>query len=276
MNKILLIKKKLKELAAAQKRNYNDLLLEFALERVICRLIQNKYISENFIFKGGFVVYKNYGGSRFTRDIDVLDSSNSREKIITNVTKSLIHPIRGDDFWFGEIKNYDLFHIENYPGIRFEIRYMLGEKPPKQQKAPKLHLDVGFGDYLTKPLKIQKLQSIIVKEDLSWKVYPIETIIAEKLEALIKRGSVGSRAKDVYDLTQLLPKIHDIPELLQAVKSTFHKRQTPLPKSFSESLLAMDINTLMSAWNSVEIIGAEITFNSIWEKLLKLIKVLDE
>ena len=150
------------------------------------------------------------------------------------------------------------------------------DRPPKQQKAPKLHLDVGFGDYLTKPLKIQKLQSIIVKEDLSWKVYPIETIISEKLEALIKRGSVGSRAKDVYDLTQLLPKIHDIPELLQAVKSTFHKRQTPLPKSFSESLLAMDINTLMSAWNSVEIIGAEITFNSIWEKLLKLIKVLDE
>lgn len=64
---------------------------------------------------------------------------------------------------------------------------MLGEKPQKQQKAPKLHLDVGFGDYLTKSLKIQKLQSIIVKEDLSWKVYPIETIISEKLEALIKR-----------------------------------------------------------------------------------------
>ncbi len=102
MNKILLIKKKLKELAAAQKRNYNDLLLEFALERVICRLIQNKYISENFIFKGGFVVYKNYGGSRFTRDIDVLDLSNSREKIITNVTKS--QSIRFVEMIFGLAK----------------------------------------------------------------------------------------------------------------------------------------------------------------------------
>jgi len=276
MNRIFPVKKKLKELATLQKRNYNDLLLEFALERVVYRLIQNKYIYANFIFKGGFVVYKNYGGNRFTRDIDVLDLSNDRIKIITNVTNSLIHPKRRDEFWFGEIQNYDLLHIENYPGIRFEIRYMLGEKPQKQLKAPKLHLDVGFGDYLTKSLRIQKLQSIIVKEDLSWKVYPIETIISEKLEALIKRGSVGSRAKDVYDLTQLLPKIYDTSELLEAVKSTFQKRQTPFPKSFSESLLAMDINTLMSAWNSVEIIGTEMTFNSIWEKLLKLIKVLDK
>jgi hypothetical protein len=87
---------------------------------------------------------------------------------------------------------------------------------------------------------------------------------------------VGSRAKDVYDLTQLLPKIHDIHELLQAVKSAFQKRQTPLPKSFLASLLAMNINILMSAWNSVEIIGTEMTFKSIWGKLLKLIKVLDK
>ena len=205
-----------------------------------------------------------------------MDLSNDREKIITNDKETIVNPNREDEFWFGEIQNYDLLHIDNYPGIRFEIRYMLGEKPQKQQKAPKLHLDVGFGDYLTKSLKIKKLQSRIVKEDLLWKVYPIETIISEKLEALIKRGSVGSRAKDVYDLAQLLPKIHDIPELLQAVKSTFQKRKTPLPKSFSKSLLAMDINTLMSAWNSVEIIGTEIAFISVWEKLLKLIKVLNK
>jgi hypothetical protein len=38
----------------------------------------------------------------------------------------------------------------------------------------------------------------------------------------------------------------------------------------------MDINTLLSAWNSVEIISTEIAFISVWEKLLKLIKVLDK
>ncbi|MBI3901121.1 MAG: nucleotidyl transferase AbiEii/AbiGii toxin family protein, partial [Chlamydiia bacterium] len=42
-------------------------------------------------------------------------------------------------------------------------------------------------------------------EDLSWSIYPIETIIAEKLHALINRGHLNSRSKDVFDLVAFLP-----------------------------------------------------------------------
>ncbi len=56
--------------------------------------------------------------------------------------------------------------------------------------------DIGFGDEIPKNLKPSFLLSILPEEDqITWKVYPPEFIVAEKLQTFVKRGSANSRVK---------------------------------------------------------------------------------
>lgn len=58
--------------------------------------------------------------------------------------------------------------------------------------------------------------------------YSVETVIAEKFEAMIDLGELNSRMKDFYDLYRLLQSgKFDLDTLEEAVKITFENRQTP-------------------------------------------------
>jgi hypothetical protein len=60
--------------------------------------------------------------------------------------------------------------------------------------------------------------------------YPKETVIAEKLEALVKLGIANTRMKDFYDL-EILSRMFafDGKTLAEAIQNTFQKRGTELP-----------------------------------------------
>ena len=60
--------------------------------------------------------------------------------------------------------------------------------------------------------------------------YPKETVVAEKLEALVKLGMVNTRMKDSYDLWKLARHFDFNGDLLcDAIKATFERRQTEIP-----------------------------------------------
>ena len=89
------------------------------------------------------------------------------------------------------------FLIKKY-GCAFFQNYNL-------KKAQLVNLDIGYGDPITpEPIKT-KIASILEGNDISWRIYPIETSIAEKLYALVARQSFNSRSKDIFDLYVLLP-----------------------------------------------------------------------
>jgi nucleotidyltransferase AbiEii toxin of type IV toxin-antitoxin system len=60
--------------------------------------------------------------------------------------------------------------------------------------------------------------------------YPKETVVAEKLEALVKLGIANTRMKDFYDL-EVLSRTFSFEgkTLAQAIQNTFQKRGTDLP-----------------------------------------------
>jgi len=67
--------------------------------------------------------------------------------------------------------------------------------------------------------------------------YPKETVVAEKLEALVKLGMVNTRMKDSYDLWKLARHFDFNGDLLcDAIKATFERRQTEIP---TDTLLAL-------------------------------------
>jgi len=62
--------------------------------------------------------------------------------------------------------------------------------------------------------------------------YPRETVVAEKLEAIVQLGLANSRMKDYYDLV-VLSRIFEFngAVLSRAIRATFDRRGTALPTS---------------------------------------------
>jgi predicted nucleotidyltransferase component of viral defense system len=85
--------------------------------------------------------------------------------------------------------------------------------------------------------------------EIGWLVYPIETIIAEKLHAFVSRGANNSRSKDIYDLSLFLPKAE--PQVLKkALKECFAVRDFELPENLSGHLNKIDTALLKRGWPS--------------------------
>ncbi len=63
------------------------------------------------------------------------------------------------------------------------------------------------------------------------RAYPKETVVAEKLEAIVQLGDVNTRMKDFYDLWHLSRGFRfDGGTLAQAIANTFSARRTPIPR----------------------------------------------
>jgi hypothetical protein len=121
-----------------------------------------------------------------------------------------------------------------------------------------------------------KTPSLLEHEDpVIWKIYPIEYIIAEKLQTLLDRGSANSRAKDVYDLIFLFPRTHDWKALFSSIKDTFENRETYLPDSFEKKAAQIDKTILSHGWPGVKILQEKLDFNSAWALLMKNLHGLD-
>jgi predicted nucleotidyltransferase component of viral defense system len=268
----------LKKLSKATKGgSLNELRMVVALERAIARLESHPRLSSHLIFKGGFVLLKTVDTSRFTRDVDALALGVSRESVPNMVERALKMDL-DDGLWFGDLKVEDLVDQGPYGGYRFKCAFQIGNPPKEKDKIKKLsqiHIDMGFGDAVESVSEKQLMPSILPEgKPVSWSIYPLEYIFAEKLEALFSRGSANSRAKDIYDMPLIFPKC-DMSELLKAINRTFLNRGTRVPNSFATSAGEFDLSILRSAWPSVELSDDSQSFDSAWRELLTCLHVLD-
>jgi hypothetical protein len=113
---------------------------------------------------------------------------------------------------------------EEYPGVRLALNAQLGSA------RIRVLVDVGFGDAVT-PGPVELLYPVLLDFPAPrLRVYPRETVIAEKLEALVRLGRANSRMKDFYDIWLLSQTFaFDGAILSRAVAATFSRRQTALP-----------------------------------------------
>ncbi len=268
----------LKQVMKKSKGNsLNELRLVLALERAIARLDAHPRLSSHLIFKGGFVLLKTVDTTRFTRDVDALAIGISRESIVGLVDQALKVDL-DDGLWFGDFKVEDLKDQGPYGGYRFNCAFQIGEPPKEKTKIKKLsriHIDVGFGDAVKTVPDKQIMKSVWVgAKPVSWSIYPLEFIFAEKLEALFSRGSANSRAKDVYDMPLIFSKCKTT-LLVDAIVKTFEGRGTPNPNSFSASASAFDLSVLKGAWRSVDLADDSIAFEDSWKALMSCLVKID-
>jgi predicted nucleotidyltransferase component of viral defense system len=163
--------------------------------------------------------------------------------------------------------------------VRFNIAFQLGPKPEasKVKKLSRIHLDIGFSDVVTPTPEPQKLDSLVSSlPPISATIYPIETVIAEKLEAFVSRESINSRAKDILDLVNFLPPNIKSKDLSKAIQRTFENRKTSRPDSFRVFAESLDLTSLRSAWPSVKDLSGKKTFEKLWEQFLEALSKLDQ
>ncbi len=257
----------------------NELRIIVAIERVVARLERHPQLSKHLVFKGGFVLLKTIHTSRFTRDIDALALNLPRESIVTMVPHALKVDLH-DGFWFGDVKVEDLKNQGPYGGYRFSCAFQIGDPPEeimKIKKLSRLNVDIGFGDALEElPPKITMPPIIPSNKPVSWSVYPMEFIFAEKLEALFSRGAGSSRAKDIYDMPLIFPKC-DLATLADAIAATFQIRNTTMPASFHKVTQTLNTTNLNDSWDAVDLpLESTATFNECWREFKKCLKTLDQ
>jgi len=100
-----------------------------------------------------------------------------------------------------------------------------------------MQIDVGFGDAITPEAAIHPYPTLLDTDPPELRMYPPETVVAEKLEAAVARGMTNSRMRDYYDLLVIFRTCELSDEgLAKAIAATFQRRQTALPDDVPAAL----------------------------------------
>ena len=229
------IKAKIRNLAKNNNLSSQEVLQMFLFERFLERLSKSEYRS-NFVIKGGFLVSSLIGiNNRTTMDMDsTIKGLPLTEETITKVVNSIINIEVNDGIQF-EIKDVNYIReSDEYENFRVSLVANIGKT-----KNP-MKLDLTTGDAIT-PREIEYSYPCIFHEkNIEVLAYPVETIIAEKYESIIKRNITTTRMRDFYDLYTLynLKKSEiDIDILSTAIKRTSSKRESSQIMKISEEII---------------------------------------
>ncbi len=266
------ISAKLLKLAKAQGVLYQNLLTAFLIERLAVRLVADSQLNKSLIFKGGFVSLRVYNSSRFTIDLDAILKKSDLTATLEK-TKLAIQSELDDGVWFQFEKQVDLKTQGEYGGIRQTYRAGLGLPPKNIKKAQVINFDLGIGDPVD-PIRIETLE-ILGGAEISWLVYPVENIVAEKLHALIDRGSDSSRSKDIFDLSLFLG-MADFNKLSMALSECFKYRKTDLPESLFRTVKKINTATLKMGWSSaMTSVKNPPDFDTAFAEVVRQLKLFD-
>lgn len=259
---------RLKNISKKNKIPFETLQPYFLLERLAIRLTNNSDLGRRLVFKGGYVGIRVYNSPRTTVDLDALLTHGKLDAIQKTIIKVAEEDI-GDAVWFRFSATQNLETLGEYGGLRILFRCGIGEDPSSTTRARLLNLDIGVGDPVT-PVDVVT-PALLGDGELSWQVYPIEVICAEKLQTLVARGSANSRSKDVYDLTLFLPRC-DPKILKQALSKSFKYRGGEISVDLSAHVEKIDTRLLKIAWKSA-VVGLDGVgnFDQAFKLLLNLI-----
>ena len=268
------VRAKLKSLASKMKIKYSHLETVFLIERLVARLIADKKLSKNLVFKGGFVGLKVYQSPRYTIDLDALLVKSKIEQTL-DLVKQQAQSDMDDGVWFRFESQLDLATQGEYGGIRQTYRAGIGEILKDIKRAQIINFDLGIGDPITPGPQKVEVKTFTGNETLSWSVYPVETICAEKLHALLSHGDDNSRSKDVHDLAVFLPKA-DPQTLKKAIKNCFEFRETEVPDSLIRAIRGLKTGRLEKGWDSaMASITEPMSFEQAFKKMLQVIEKIE-
>jgi predicted nucleotidyltransferase component of viral defense system len=223
------VRARLLNVAKATGADFNLVLVRFALERLLFRLSTSAH-ADRFVLKGALLFTLWYDlPHRATRDADLLGFGPSDPGSMTGVFREIASVAVDDGMAFdpASVRVGDIRKDAGYSGVRVTLNGKLANARCVAQ------VDVGFGDAVT-PGPTDAVYPVLL-DDLPaprLRTYPVYTVVAEKLHAIVVLGMVNSRLKDYLDLVVMMEReALDEPTLALAIAATFQRRGTGVPNA---------------------------------------------
>ena len=221
------VRQRLLNLSRQSGEEFQRLLTRYAVERLLDRLSRSEH-APRFVLKGA-VLFTIWTGElhRPTRDLDLLGFGESSPEGLSEIFRSfcaLDVPDDGLVFSAATVAVEPIREEQEYGGQRVTLEARLG------QARIDLQVDVGFGDAITPKAEAVEYPTLLGMNRPHLRAYPRGTVVAEKLEALVKLGMVNSRMKDFFDLAILARSFSFVGAVLRdAIAATFQRRETVIP-----------------------------------------------
>lgn len=270
MVNIIEFKNKIKSVEEEYDLNHYEVLQRFMFERILERISISKYNS-NFILKGGLLLSAIFGiNERSTKDIDttIIGIDISKTEMV-KILNEILNIDLNDGTTFNIVNITDIREESEYGGNKYNI---IGKI---ENIKVQLEIDISTGDKVTPREMKYKYQSIFENKSIIINCYNLETILAEKLETILRRGKFNSRMKDYYDVYYILNNLYDDIDILilnNAIKNTFNKRDSiKYLNDYKEIILSIKngsiINNLWNVYSSKYKYACNIKFNNILETI---------
>lgn len=194
------VRARLLQLAKSRGEDFQLVLTRYANERLLYRLASSRH-GASFVLKGAalFVLWTDKP-HRATRDVDLLgfgDPTADRMRAIMTEIFSLDTVDDGVTFDETSLDVGPIREDQQYGGIRAVFDAHIAGA------TVRLQVDVGFGDVITPGAIEVDFTTLLEFPAPRLRTYPRETVVAEKLEAMVQLGLANSRMKDFYDFKSL-------------------------------------------------------------------------
>lgn len=228
------VRARLLNIAREKGLDFQLVLTRYALERLLHRLSQTDH-RDRYILKGAMLLASRFDAPmRPTRDLDFLGHGDSSPDHLLEVFHEIC-AVEADDGLEFDADGLAVDRIRedtDYGGVRLTTRCTL------DGARIKIVVDIGFGDAMEPEPDI--LDVPVLLDDLPApriRAYALETVVAEKFEAMVTLGLANTRIKDYFDLWTIFQlTAFDDERLARAIGATFERRGTIMPTTTPDGL----------------------------------------
>ena len=272
-SKAMSLKVKIKNYAKRNNINAQVVLQNYMFERLLNRLSMSEY-KEKFVVKGGMLIAVIVGlDTRSTMDLDAtLRNLPLTEGKLNEAIRSICAIDLKDDVIF-EVKTIDAIRQDDIYGgyrVRLDALYDTIVTP--------LSIDISTGDVIT-PEAVKYEFSGMFDENVCISLwgYNIETVIAEKVETILRRGVFSTRPRDYYDIYILgTTQKYDVETLKEALKATAQHRGSTEQIADMEGILKQiseseDLKDMWEKYRKKYPYASDITYEDVLEVLKAIV-----
>lgn len=220
------IRQRLLNLAKGRGEAFDFILNQYVLQRILYRLSVSEY-AQQFMLKGALLFWVwQQDFHRPTRDIDLLGFMDNDIDTVQRVFEDVLFTRVDDGLQFDgqAMRVSEIKKDAVYKGVR-----IVGVATLARARIP-FQIDVGFGDAVERQGEPSVIPGFLDEFPATYlRLYPVNSVIAEKFHAMVVLDYFNSRYKDFYDVHQIAnTMVLDFRSLREAIVATFSRRQTAI------------------------------------------------
>jgi predicted nucleotidyltransferase component of viral defense system len=239
---------RLRNISKSSGAPFQQVLQQYAIERFLYRISKSTH-AHGVVLKGALLL-KTIGiqGARPTMDIDMLRKGKADQASLVALVKDCatleVEP-DGLIYIADSAVAEEITKISEYKGTRIRMDARI------DNVRLKIQIDFGVGDIMVPGPRMIEYPVFLDSDTIRLLAYPVESAIAEKLQAMVALGNANSRMKDFYDVWIYSNHLDfNTDTLLKAIDATFKNRETPVPAKEFEALSRRFAEQHRVQWNA--------------------------